>query len=216
MVKLKEVTTLTQKQNARHFTSVVGGLQGASSSTASSVLMDLFSTKNISSVTGGSTWIVLRLRVSTFLMRKLLLKEKQTHQVRDNMTEVLGEVVDKEHTKDHREKTQDPEDHQTETTKDLHLVPQDILVLLPLSTTTILLPLDSVQMLDMERQVVLETVTELLAEQTLGMEPLQELVQGTLLLVRPMLVFNHPEAAQGRGQGKDLESRDLLGNNALN
>merc|ERR1711892_805628 len=132
MVKLKEVTTLTQKQNARHFTSVVGGLQGASSSTASSVLMDLFSTKNISSVTGGSTWIVLRLRISTFLMRKLLLKEKQTHQVRDNMTDVLGKVLDKENTKDHREETRDPEDCQTETAKDPLLAPQDILVLLQL------------------------------------------------------------------------------------
>merc|ERR1712123_257469 len=117
-----------------------------------------------------------------------------THQVRDNMTEVLGEVVDKEHTKDHREETQDPEDHQTETTKDLHLVPQDILVLLHLSTMTILLLLVSVQMLEMVLQVVLETVTELLQGLALDMDLLQELVEGMLLLVRPMPVFNHPEA----------------------
>ena len=126
------------------------------------------------------------------------------------------EVVDKEHTKDHREETQDPEDHQTETTKDLKQAPQDILVLLQLSTMSILLPLVSVQMLDMPLQVVLETVTERPVVQTLSMEHLQELVQGMLLLVRPMLVFNHPEAAQARGQGKDLESRDLLGKIALN
>merc|ERR1712106_950567 len=114
---------------------------------------------------------------------------------------------------------------QKETAKDLNLAPQNILVLLHLSTMTILLLPDSVLMLDMGLQVVLKTVMELLVVLTLGMEHLQALalgmellqeqVQGTLLLVRPMLVFNHQEAGQGRGQGKDLGSRDLLVLNAL-
>merc|ERR1711892_837600 len=106
------------------------------------------------------------------------------------------------------EEALDPEAHQTETAKDL--------VLLQLSTMTILLHLDSVLMLDMVLQVVLTTVMEPLVVQTLGMEHLRKLVQGTLVLVRLMLVFNHPEAEQERGRGKDLESRYLLAQNYLN
>ena len=52
--KWKEATTLTQRQSVRLFTSVVEGLEGVSSSTAFSVQMDRFSTRNILFVTGGS------------------------------------------------------------------------------------------------------------------------------------------------------------------
>ena len=124
------------------------------------------------------------------------------------MMEVLVEVVDKEHIKGHREEALEFEDHQeTETVKNLNLARQDIQVLLQLSTMTTLLLLDSVLMLDMGLQVVLKTVMELLVVLTLGMEHLQELVQGTLLLVKLMPGFNHREAAQERGQEKDLGSR---------
>merc|ERR1712106_150544 len=134
-------------------------------------------------------------RVSTFLMRKLLLNEKQTHQVRDNMTEVLVEVVDKEHTNDHRGETPDPEDRQTETAKNLHLAPQDILVLLQLSSMSILL-----QMLDMVLQVALSLIMELLQVQILS----------TLLLIRLMLVFNLEGTGQAEEGAEGLGNRELI------
>ena len=94
--------------------------------------------------------------------------------------EVVEEVEDKDHTKDHRdleEEDQDPED-QTGTGVD-HQDQQHMLVLHPALTMTTPLLQASVQVQGMVLLVVLGMITELLAVQTHPTPLLQELVQGT-------------------------------------
>ena len=136
------------------------------------------------------------------------------------MQAVLEEAVDRDHTKDQGEETLVPEDHLTETAKDLNLDPQCILGLLqPLPMTTQLLQ-DSVLILIMELLLVLSLVTGLLQGPALVMEHLQgpalsmELLQGMelgmLLLGKFMPVSNQQGVGQERGQGKDLGSKISL------
>merc|ERR1719270_2036882 len=76
MVRLMEVTMLTQKPNAKFSTSVLLMVLVVLLNTASSVLMEPFSTRTTSSVTGGSTLIAPRLRDFTASMTNLLLSVK--------------------------------------------------------------------------------------------------------------------------------------------
>ena len=164
-------------------------------------------------------------------MMKLLLSERQTHQVLDNMLAVVLEeaVDDRDHTKDQRGETLDPEDHLTETAKDLNLDPQGILGLLqPLTMTTQLL-LDSVLILDMDLLVVLALIMELQVVQTqsmkllqgpvlgmellqglvLGMGPLQGLEPSMQLLTKHMLVSSLLDTGLGGEGVEDLENKIL-------
>ena len=76
MVKLMEVTMLTQRMNAKHFIFAQLMELEVWPSTASSVLMVHSSTRTISSVTGGSILTAPLLRISTLLMMKLMLNVK--------------------------------------------------------------------------------------------------------------------------------------------
>merc|ERR1719483_460150 len=68
----------TLRQSARHFTSALVMAQEAWLSTASSVPMELCSTSNTLSVTGGSMWTVPLLRMIGHSISRLQRKEKQT------------------------------------------------------------------------------------------------------------------------------------------
>ena len=152
---------------------------------------------------------------------KLLLSERQTHQVLDNMLEVLEEAVDRDHTKDQGGETLVPEDHLTETAKDLNLDPQGILGLLqPLPMTTQLLQ-DSVLILIMELLLVLALVTGLLQGPALVMEHLQGPalstgpLQGLALGMEPLQLGKHMVGSSLLDTGQGREGIGDLENNIL-
>ena len=90
---------LTQRGSVRCFISVEEGGREVLSSTASSVLMGHCSISSILCVTGGLMWTVLRRRIFTVLMMRLLLREKQTQQleeVMEHLEQEEGEEVVRE------------------------------------------------------------------------------------------------------------------------